>query len=523
VVNQRRRGRPPGLVSDATPANSLELDADIRAGWLMRSWRLHLSPDSNARSFAGRLTALGHSADASRVSRWETGRLPVPLHVVSAYEQALDLPRGILVALTMVTRRLAHPRGDLRQVLDPRHVAPSRFQEALDLVVDGDPCGGDWLDVASFAASHPGKTILPTSLWQQLVRRLVQEHVISVGAAYATRNQAAQLLGLHPTARRALVLSVGEHVADNRSLVVADAISLLKQVEDPGAADLAIRLLTHPDEATRNGAISAVVGKLARGQLDRARLAALEATLIEVVRLRGIDSGGLFARIGDVVALMPAEARWRVHRAAPVSVPRHRPSPPPAPLPRSLVAQSVRAIARPGDEPEEPMIERLVEEALTHRISERRFQASLSIALSPYCARVARGAAMQLREHAEADPALGERMMVLLTLVATQEQRGHMRALAEDPSSAMRVGALLATAHLPLPGAPSERADLWALTSAGEADEATLRASIYCAGMTGDPILAAVEADDRQPQWVRASAGWWRQHGPGIHESPPLF
>ena len=62
------------------------IDADIRAGWLLRSWRLALAPESNARSFAATLTMLGRSADASRVSRWETGRLSAPFDVIAAYE-----------------------------------------------------------------------------------------------------------------------------------------------------------------------------------------------------------------------------------------------------------------------------------------------------------------------------------------------------------------------------------------------------------------------------------------------------
>ncbi len=178
------------------------------------------------------------------------------------------------------------------------------------------------------------------------------------------------------------------------------------------------------------------------------------------------------------------------------------------------------AVARPEGQPEEPMLERLVEEALAHKVAERRLQAGLGIALSPYRSRVARGAATLLCEQV-GDPVFTERVMVLLTLVATESEQKLMRSLAEDRSSPLRVGALLALAHIPPSGVPAD-VDLWALTSPGEADDATVRASVYCAGMTGNPVLALVKDDPRHPEWVRLAAGWWLREGPAIHEQPPI-
>lgn len=520
VVNQRRRGRPPGLVSDTSPTDSPLLHADVRAGWLLRSWRLHLLPHSNARSFAATLTRIGPSADASRVSRWETGRLPAPFAVIAAYEEALDLPRGALVALAMVMRKLSHPRGDLSQILDSRHVTPARFQTALDLAVDGAPHGGDWLDIASFVATHPDQAILPTSVWRDLLGRLLHELSLSVGAAYATRSQAALLLTLHERARHALVASVGEHVTGNRSLVVADAIALLQQVEDPRAGDLVIRLLDHPDAATRNGAIYATAAKLSRGHFQPAQLAGLERTVVGLARRHGLDTGGLFGRLADIVEVLPVDSRERVRRAAPHVVPRS-PLSAPAEQARSFLPRMARSVARPHGEDEEPMLERLVEEALAHKVAERRFQAALGIALSPYRRRVARGAADLLSEQLEGDLVLAERALVLLTLVATESERGLLRSIAEDGSSPFQAGALLALAHIPPSGVPAE-ADLRALKAPAAADEQVLRSSIYYAGMVGDATLKGLAEDSGAPEWARAAARWWLREGPAIHEQPPV-
>lgn len=524
MANQRRRrGRPPGLLADPTPADSQALDADLRIGWLLRSWRLRLAPESNARSFAATLTALGRSADASRVSRWETGRLPVPFDVIAAYEEALGLPRGVLVALAMTTRKLSRPRDELADVLDPRHVDSDRFQAALDVALDGTPSGGDWLDIASYVATHAEDTVLPTSVWRELVSRLVHELGLSVGSAYATRNQSALLLGLHERAARQIVASIGQRVTANESRVVSDAISLLHHPEDARAGDLVIRLLDHPDEAIRNSAMFAAGAKLSSGHFDAGQLAALERSVVSLALRHGLEAGGLFGRLADLVELLPPDVADRVRRAAPpLAGPRPRPSTAPIVHPRAVVAGRARAIARPDEESEEPMLERLVEEALTHKVPERRLQAALSIAMSPYRSQVARGAARLLHDGSEGERAFQDRLVMLLTVVATEAERDLLRDLAEDPSSPHHLGALVALAHIPPSGVPT-RVHLWPLESPDEVDAETFRAALYNAGMTGDPVLEKLQDDPHHEEWVRVAARWWLREGPAIHEQPPLL
>lgn len=168
------------------------------------------------------------------------------------------------------------------------------------------------------------------------------------------------------------------------------------------------------------------------------------------------------------------------------------------------------------------MLERLVEEVLSHKVAERRFQAALSIALSPYRARVARGAARHLVEGVPGDPVLAERVVVLLTAVATEAEWETMRSFAEDPSSPHHLGALVALAHIPRSGVRTP-VDLWPLRSPGEVPPETLRSAVYYAGMTADPALERLKDDPTQEEWVRTAARWWLREGPAIHEQPPLL
>jgi len=168
------------------------------------------------------------------------------------------------------------------------------------------------------------------------------------------------------------------------------------------------------------------------------------------------------------------------------------------------------------------MLERLVEEVLSHKIAERRLQAALSIALSPFRARVARGAARLLVEGVPGEPVVEERLVVLLTAVATEAERETLRGFAEDPASPHHLGAFVALAHIPPSGVPTS-VDLWPLRSPGELEPETVRAAVYYAGMTGDAVLEQLAHDPRQEPWVRTAAGWWLREGPAIHEQPPLL
>lgn len=515
---QARRGRPPGRLIDPTPPDGTDFDGEIRAGWLLRSWRTHILPGSSTKHFARLLVREGCSADASRVSRWETGRIPAPLDVVAGYERVLDLGSGGLVALTIITRKLADPTASLATILETHRVSPARYERALDAIVDGRPSGEEWLEFASFVACHPERALLPVSLWLTVTTRLVHELALAVGTAYITRNEAALALGEHPRARQALVRSVGQYVTRSESLLAGDAIALLETIADRSAGDLVLDLLEEPPGATRSGAARSASVKLVRDQFDEAQLERLEGIVTRWVEEGALEPGEACTRTADLVAALPEDMSRRIGRTIQFA-------------PRLA---AVKEVVDPGRIPaaatrlspvvarvDDPMVVRLVEEALFHGHAERRFHASFCLTLSPFRGPVAAGAAEAIEGAlfgSGDDAALVERLLVLMTFVATDAQRELLRRVAEGPQASLRPPALTALAHLPFPAQgrpPALRGMMYGL---GRGEDSTVRSALYCAGMTGDPALDDVAGDDAAPPWVRRTADWWSREGPAIHE-----
>ncbi len=482
---------------------------------------MHLLPDTSARSFAKTLVEVGCSADASRVSRWETGRIPAPVDVVAAYERALGLPPGGLVALTILTRKLADPDARAAMILETHNVSAARAEKALDAIVDGDPTGEDWLEFSSYVACHPEQLLLPVSLWRTMASRLVKELGLSLGTAYATRNEAAIVLSEHPRAGQALVHAVGEDVLHSDSLVVADPISLLRAIDARPAGDLVLKLLEQPPGATRAGAAWSAAAKVVRGHFDECQLARLEGIVVRWVRQEGLDAGGIYNRVTDLVAVLPADMRNRIAQSVgSASEPADGPDVSHHSWCETTAARLAAAVARPSGEDEEPMLERLVQEAIFHPHAERRFHAAFCVTLSPYSARVARGAAGVVEEAlfgAGQDHVLVERVLVLMTFVVTEAQRELLHRVVDGPDPSFRATALIALAHLP--PTRNDATELWPiLETYAEADEETTRCALYCAGMTDDEVLERVERDGTAPTWVRRAARWWLHEGPAIRE-----
>lgn len=525
--DRRRRGRPPGLLVDPTPTEGLDFTVDVRVGWLLRSWRLYGAPDTGARAFSAALVEAGVSADPSRLSRWETGRLAAPLDVVAAYETALGLTRSGLVAFCISARKLARPDASAIAAVETHRVSADRFEQVLEEVVDGEPTGADWLDFGSYVATHTDHVILPTSLWRTVATRLLRELGLSVGPAYATRSEAALLLARHARARPALTHSIGQYVTTPDSLLVADPIALLQSMDTPQAGDLTLLLLEQPPGQIRYGAAWVAAAKVRRKQFDETQMHRLEAIVVRMVREDGLADGGLFNRVADLVAVLPDDTQDRIRQATHTAA---RVDPLMAAAsdvatktwPRSLVVKVCSGVARPSGEPDDPLLERLVEEALFHRIAERRFHASLSLALSPYGPRIAAGCARLVARALDGepvDPQLVEKTLVLLTFIGTEAERDLLCRVAEGDADTLRTAAYVCVAHLPpAPGESRRPAVVPLLRAASPANEAVVRAALYCAGMTADPVLHQVRDDADMPEWVRRAASWWLREGPACHE-----
>jgi hypothetical protein len=519
-MSSTRRGRPPGRLVDPTPADGGTFHCEVRIGWLLRSWRLAVLPDSSARSFAQTLNQLGQSADASRVSRWETGQLPAPLDVIAAYERALGVHPCSLSALAVGLRRLPSAVSGLPTGLPAHRFSVTDLERLLDVVVDGDPTGSDWFELAVLVAGRPDLVTFPMSLWRAITGRLVRQLGRSVAHAYITRVEAAVLLTLHPRAKHALVLSIGEYVMQPESLPVVDPLSLLTDMTDPPANDLVLRLLEHqPPGPTLNGAMWVASAKVTRGQLDAPELRRLERAVPRIVERIGLGGGGVFNRLADLVAVLPEDVR---HRLAGVTggasrLPRSPGTAPPARWDRAQIRWTTAALATVTEHGEDPLLERLLEEAVFHSDAERRFQAALTVTFSPQRDLLATTCANLVDSHLDGGralpPLLVERMMLLLTFVGHESQRTLLHHVIEEGPDFLRAPALVAVAHLPV---SSARPKLLPVITGAEEDVA--RQAMYCAGMTGHPCLTDLAHDSSVPGWARQSAAWWLGEGPAIRE-----
>ena len=407
--------------------------------------------------------------------------------MVAAYETALGLTRSGLVAFCISARKLARPDASAIAAVETHRVSADRFEQVLEEVVDGEPTGADWLDFGSYVATHTDHVILPTSLWRTVATRLLRELGLSVGPAYATRSEAALLLARHARARPALTHSIGQYVTTPDSLLVADPIALLQSMDTPQAGDLTLLLLEQPPGQIRYGAAWVAAAKVRRKQFDEAQMHRLEAIVVRMVREDGLADGGLFNRVADLVAVLPDDTQDRIRQATHTAA---RVDPLMAAAsdvatktwPRSLVVKVCSGVARPSGEPDDPLLERLVEEALFHRIAERRFHASLSLALSPYGPRIAAGCARLVARALDGepvDPQLVEKTLVLLTFIGTEAERDLLCRVAEGDADTLRTAAYVSVAHLPpAPGESRRPAVVPLLRVASPANEAVVRAAL---------------------------------------------
>jgi hypothetical protein len=520
-VSQRRGRRPEALV-DPTPPDGDSFDGEVRIGWLLRSSRLHRAPVMSARAFAATLAGLGLSVDATRLSRWETGRLPAPLDVVAGYERALDLPSGGLVALAIITRKLADPGAPLPSIVASHRVAVADAQAAVDAIVDGRPTGEQWLRFANHVVCSPAPVLLPASTWQSLAHRLVRELVLSVGTAYATRNEAATVLAEHPRAAEAMVRAVAAYVLDGDAPVVADAVALLRVLETDASGELALTLLDQSSPATRAAAVWCVATKVLRGHFTPAQVDRLEDVVARRLAVDPEDREGTYHAVADLLDVLPAATLERIRERIGTAAPTGQPPRPDDESTGSLARNRALAarVARTGGEQPDPMLDRLVEEALFHPDPERRFHTSFCLALSPYADQVARGTGRML-EHAlfegPQDRDLASRLLLLLTFVPTPRERGLLHRVARESDPTLSARSLNALGHLPA-GQGADEEVLRHVLGDGANDEVRVRAALYAAGMTGTRALVAVDGSSSPPEWVRSGARWWRREGPAIRE-----
>lgn len=485
-----------------------------------------LSPDPDLARREGFIAALrerGVPADASRVSRWESGTQTLPNQVIATYERVLNLPEGALTAVADGMLRSFAP--DL-----PSRRSPSREESLLNHEIEslldrselGAATGAHWLRLAEELGRYD-RVFLREREWAQLTQRLVTELGSAVGLAYVRRYEAAARFVRHPNARRHLLLAIGRFVTNADTQVVAPVLNLLSEVSDPAAADLTLRMLGADTENKylRRAASSVAATKLARGHFDAGALPRLESHVVGALR-RGESLDGRLDSF-DLAVRLPRESWERIQgalrtRRAHQHVLQARAG---EEMISSTRAASVVAELAPvvqantrSHYPQEPdlMLRRLLREALFHSHKPRRHHAALMIAASPYCA----AAAQQCLRLARGDNDLlaARAWTVLMRLGDGNRQAEVVEMACSDRRPTVRARALV-NAGLGGPLKPDASASI----ARGYAESKSLErhATLFALGMSGAPELSEL-AESGDPDTQRG-ARWWMSQGAAIHDS----
>jgi hypothetical protein len=286
----RRRGRPQRLPEDPHSLSSGVVGCDQRVAWLLTVSRLLGSDPDLARrdGFIAALKERGIPVDNSRVSRWESGLQPLPARVVATYESALGLTESSLVSVAGGLRRAFGTGPTPRETIYDAEPSESELNWLLDLAESRRATGAQWLKLADHLNRYD-RVFLREQDWTALCGALVTELGSAVGISYVRRYEAAAAFIRHPSARRHLIMAVGQFVTDPNTQVVAPVLNLLSEVPDSAAAALTLRMLSADSENKylRRAASSVAAVKLARGHFDDAALPRLESHVLGALR-RGL-------------------------------------------------------------------------------------------------------------------------------------------------------------------------------------------------------------------------------------------
>ncbi|HET7326426.1 MAG TPA: hypothetical protein VFJ14_03990, partial [Nocardioidaceae bacterium] len=379
----RRPGRPLRLPGDHSPLPGMRVASAPRIAWLVATSRiLRGGPHLQRRdATAEAITGLGHKADVTRLSRWESGSQPVPPRILDAYERLLGLEPGHLTCTAAGLKRALDPSARRGKLLV--HRAPqshTELEEVCATIEAGDHTGLDWLRLA--AGLEAGRKLsFADERVDFLTRALLPEVARAEQMAHTRRFEASRSLLTHSGCRPAMLRAIGSFVTAAGAQVVEPAVVLLQEVEDSQACALLLRMLSGRRGPLRRGAAWALAGKLNRNHVGADDLAALGRVVPELLARR--PQQWFPAEVVDVLAAMDAPHQEKVlHplRGNPllpglrqslatgelVAAERSRPV-------AAGVAQRAEAGASmpvDGDE----MLPRLVREALFHVHRERRHQ-----------------------------------------------------------------------------------------------------------------------------------------------------
>jgi transcriptional regulator with XRE-family HTH domain len=522
-VSGRRPGRTQKIAQDETPLNAANPDIDARIGWLLAMSRLHHVDDSfqDGRQFAAALGDAGFPASRSLVSRWESGEIPISYEGMSAYEHALGLEVGQISSLTGYIKasipglktRVVRPR------LDPASPAfADRLDELIDTVQEGPTVPRDWQELGWHLAAAP-MIHLQRHTWETLTRRIVRQLPRSVKVSYRQLSTAAMNMAAIPRAQDFMVAAIAEYISDPAVQVITSPTGLLDRLPTRQAARLVLEIMEKPqNKLTYETGVWLATQKVLRRDFDPAERTELDMLVLKAWRRDPVQAA---EDLAELIAELPEGMRSTLVQAAAKAgrrklgyVVQHGED-----LVASKAAQfssEVADAARSGapQDPsydEDPMLTRLIREALFHRESERRHLASLLIASSPFGPSVTDELLDRLGQGMYPDWMRG-RLATLARYLSNDSHRLRLLTFIDDKSDDVANVVLQSIGHLSF----SPTSDQAVRNSLGRTWSPRERAKMYALGMSGSSGLLKLSKFGDSPRWQKAAARWWLEQGPAI-------
>ncbi|GIL24962.1 hypothetical protein [Actinocatenispora comari] len=507
-----RRGRRSDPPVDDTPLDAPTIDVEARTGFLLRHGREFAGERSvpTGSAMVAALARLGVRSSNADVSHWEKGVTPASATVIEAYEQITGAPPGLLRGIIDTLRRCYRGGRLPPRRVDRRRLDLAEVTARCEVVLRGSPRGIDWLHFADLLNEE--RVVLPAFLVDEPTTRLVSEMSRSVAAAYLTRYEALASILDSPYGARAQTF-VQDAVLDERTQVLLDPICVLAETPVPDRIGWLAELLADPRPKVVLGAAYALdvaceTGRLPEQTLDTVAARVLDAYLAAaedrtrdalVAVIRSLPA----ARTTQLLDRLDQRAREQLRAVeAPVDT-DHR-----AALCTVAARAQRRVVEAIGADREQPMLTRLLYEALFEPRPTRRFHAVSVLQAVPYVRQVVE-VVTRLAHAARDDEVRRAAVRAVLNLGHLRSPDTVLRLVRSDDEQMRRAG-LVASAHCQLP------LDRELLAPLIAADGPLRSTATYAAGMTGHPLVAELAADPAADPAVRTAAQWWRRAGTAV-------
>lgn len=489
-------------VDDTTSLDGSRIDVGARIGWLLRVSRTAAS--LSLREMSAALEGHGVTLSAASLSRIESeGQRSVA--ALEGYARVLGLPEGTLrVPVDTVCRSFSY--GPPAHVPLP-DLSLAGFDRVCRAVDDPAPTAPEWLEFSRLHASPVGFG-LPTHLMEPYVRRLALELCRSVGLARWMRYEA--LRGLRCSAYAHVVASVVADVLRDPDLhVTEDLVNVVAERPTAEVVAWAGALLRDPSFIVARSATYALQGMLATGGLDLQEWRELPPAL-DLAWSEAADDPARREILARLYAALPpplqeqvAVARPRPETSGPRVWTRTRQN-----RHYGFATSLAHTVTSEAGLPDDPMLTRLVFEAMFDPRGVRMASAIYLLAGSPFIEQLVR---ILL---ARRDDGPDDACRPAATRVAAF---CHVSGDLPDIQPLLQSGCPQDFKHaLTIYGRGGHRVPDAVVHRGLGGDEVTVRCTLAALGLTGDPRLVTIASDPARPAYARSATQWWLRQGPRI-------